>query len=546
MAATKRTTLQLNSPLDNTGILLQILNILGPGHHLFVSAVSKAWREGYKRVDEVQMNGLNMYCDGESELHTITSQTTLCSSVFSSAASLTLGLQHGLAFENDNIQRLAGRFADVSTLRVAHELGLPLSYHVVIGAAESGCTLKLQWLHIDKSCELPRSICNYTARTGSIRMLWWLQQHGKAFTIVACMAAAAGAHLHVLRYLRDERCEFGNEVCSAAASHGHLSILQWLHEQGCPWNADEICGDAAESGSIEILLYLRQQGCEYSADTMEGAARSGQLAVCRFLVAEQCPCDDNACATAAMRGHLEIVRFLHESGCPWDATTICARAVRSSSIELLEYLKQQGCVFSGEAMELAAAAGDLQLVRYLHENGCTWDRAVITKALVIWGAAAVSNLQLLQFLRQQGCAFSVDIMRIAARRGHLHICQYLRAEQCPWDAMACDNAAHSGHVHTLRWLHEQGCPWSTRAIRVTAARAGHIAVIKYMVEVEPAVSAAHLTEMLKAAGAWNKLAAAQWLRQQGARWPTVLRFDKRPWQPSVLRWARDEGCTSPV
>jgi hypothetical protein len=30
------------SPLENAGILLHVLNILGPGHHLFVSAMSKA------------------------------------------------------------------------------------------------------------------------------------------------------------------------------------------------------------------------------------------------------------------------------------------------------------------------------------------------------------------------------------------------------------------------------------------------------------------------------------------------------------------------
>jgi hypothetical protein len=59
MAAIKRATAMLNSPLDDPGILLQILNILGPGHHLLISAVSKAWRESYKMVDSVHIESFN-------------------------------------------------------------------------------------------------------------------------------------------------------------------------------------------------------------------------------------------------------------------------------------------------------------------------------------------------------------------------------------------------------------------------------------------------------------------------------------------------------
>jgi hypothetical protein len=52
--------------------------------------------------------------------------------------------------------------------------------------------------------------------------------------------------------------------------------------------------------------------------------------------------------------------------------------------------------------------------------------------------------------------------------------------------------------------------------------------------------------MLNAAASHHHLAAAQWLRQQGAEWPTVLRFDMQSWDTDVLQWARDEGCTSPT
>jgi hypothetical protein len=40
------------------------------------------------------------------------------------------------------------------------------------------------------------------------------------------------------------------------------------------------------------------------------------------------------------------------------------------------------------------------------------------------------------------------------------------------------------------------------------------------------------------------MAAAQWLRQQGAEWPAVLGKFHIKWSGTLLQWARREGCTS--
>jgi hypothetical protein len=224
---------------------------------------------------------------------------------------------------------------------------------------------------------------------------------------------------------------------------------------------------------------------------MYGAATKGHLAacqylVCQYLVAEQCPSDAMACSEAASQGHWETVRFLHESGCPWDAASICTSAALNGSVELMQCLKQQGC------------------------------------------------------------AFNEDVMTNAARTGTLQLCQYLRAEQCPWDARACRMAAYSGSVDTLRWLHEQGCPWDIHGVRMAAAGQGHLPILKYVMSVEPAASAPQLTEMLSAAATFQRLAAAKWLRQQGAEWPAVLRHLNAAWRLGALQWARAEGCTAPT
>jgi hypothetical protein len=249
------------SPLENAGILLHVLSILGPGHHLFISAVSKAWRESYKRVGSVQMPELIYYGNGVVTLCTLRPKTTLYSAVFASASRVKLGHDCGVTFDKKNTQQLAGRCAEVSTLQATHDLGLAFTDDVLIGAAASGSVPKLHWLHTEQGWQLPPFLSYYAARSGSIDMLRWLKEHGIASTDT-CVGAAYGAHLDVLQYLADEECEWDDYACVAAAKNGHLSTLQWLHEHGCPWEADRMCSDAAECGSIEMLVYLKQQGCE--------------------------------------------------------------------------------------------------------------------------------------------------------------------------------------------------------------------------------------------------------------------------------------------
>eukprot|EP00953_Heterococcus_sp_UTEX-ZZ885_P026686 14389-Heterococcus_DN1.PRE.1 len=237
---------------------------------------------------------------------------------------------------------------------------------------------------------------------------------------------------------------------------------------------------------MDMLLYVRQQGCEFWTDTIDAAAMTGNLAMCQYLIAEQCEIDVTTCNHAAHFGYLEIVRLLCESGCPLNHCLVSERAAESGSVELLQYFREYDCLF--------------------------------TKA----------------------------VMRAAARKGHTHICEFLRSQQCAWDSTVCEGAAEGGQLDTLRWLRTQGCAWDVQAVCVAAASSGDVPTMEYALDAEPAASAAQLTEMLNAAGAHSRLAAAKWLRQQGAGWPLVLMLDRDPWKDGTLLRARREGCTSPT
>jgi hypothetical protein len=166
---------------------------------------------------------------------------------------------------------------------------------------------------------------------------------------------------------------------------------------------------------------------------------------------------------------------------------------------------------TGDYQMAAGMHANIATLKAAHELGMPYDYTVIE------GAARCNSLAVVHFLHDQGCPVSRELFRTVAGRGNTILCVYLHAAGCPWDASACAMAACNGHVSTLRWLHEHGCPWDARTIHSYAAEGDSVDVLEYLQQqggIE--FTAAKLTDMLKTAVALNKLAAAQWLREQGA------------------------------
>ena len=54
--------------------------------------------------------------------------------------------------------------------------------------------------------------------------------------------------------------------------NGHLEVLKWARENGCDWDSNT-CSYAAENGHLEVLKWARENGCEWDSDTCAYAAR---------------------------------------------------------------------------------------------------------------------------------------------------------------------------------------------------------------------------------------------------------------------------------
>ena len=81
---------------------------------------------------------------------------------------------------------------------------------------------------------------------------------------------------------------------------------------------------------------------------------------------------DYTCGKAARGGHLEVLKWLRENGCPWDAQT-CAAAAEGGHLDVLKWLRNQGCPWDERACAEAAGKGNLGMLKWLREKGCPWD-----------------------------------------------------------------------------------------------------------------------------------------------------------------------------
>ena len=336
-----------------------------------------------------------------------------------------------------------------------------------------------------------------------------------------------GATIHMTAY----EAAFSSPSCiQLACEHGLQALFSTRMLQ---------CQAGAYAG-VCTLLAAQELGLQATDTYMEAAAACGRLPVLQLLHSaqgRQLPPEVSNQAAACAQMH--VLSWLAEIGANFD-TKVLTVAAQCGHVHVLQFLYEHGCVGDERTAAAAAFHGKLKALRVLRSHGCPWADDISSYA------AAGGSVSLMRWLREQGVAVNALTMAHAASYGKRRLCKYLRAEGCAWDDRATSAACRDGHIATLQWLLEQGCSHNEQACCVLAAMNGHIFILAYLQSLGWLESADVLIPALYVAGAFHHLAAAQWLRRQGADWPAVLRYHDKPWSAEVLAWARAEGCTSPT
>jgi hypothetical protein len=242
------------NPLQQAVILQRVLDYVGPGHWCFAAEVSSLWRDLYLNVAEVERQVV-----GSTAKFTCVAQMTLFFPVFASPSTARHAHACGLLNTTLPYKNAAGSYADIATLRAAHDLGMEYTLPVMVGAA----------------------------RYNSLAVVQFLHTQGAPCGVYVYSIAAGRGHTAMCAYLHAERCRWDASACAAAASNGHGSTLRWLREHGCPWHPDGICNLAAKGGSVDALELLLQEGIVLAAaqltEMLRMAGAHSKLAAAQWL-----------------------------------------------------------------------------------------------------------------------------------------------------------------------------------------------------------------------------------------------------------------------
>ena len=78
---------------------------------------------------------------------------------------------------------------------------------------------------------------------------------------------------------------------------------------------------------------------------------------------------------------------------------------------------------------------------------------------------AISNgyIDLVKWLRENGCHWNQNTFNAAVNKGNLTILNYLRENHCPWGSFAYVKAVINKRFDIVKWLYSNGCPMDYRA-----------------------------------------------------------------------------------
>jgi hypothetical protein len=331
-----------------------------------------------------------------------------------------------------------------------------------------------------------------------------------------------------------KQAAFSSAACCSLATDSNANSGLCLDDSD--WRLHRIAGQFSDLDTLHLAL---ERGLPANDLVIRGAAESASLGKVQWLhEIRRSSLPWSMVEWATRGGNLELLTWLTEHGCKFNKHDCAAAAAAAGHEHVLCYLREQGCEWDEETVAAAAECGHLSSVKWLLSVGCLFDAPSLCES-----AARSGSIEMMVYARQQGCELNATCM---TAKGRLSMCQYLRSEGCAWDTNAPKRAAFPGHADTLRWLHEQGCPWIAAEVCTEAAEGRHVEVMRYLLHELALPTPELLQVMLNAAGAWEHLEAAQWLRQQGADWPDVLKYEGIPWSATCLAWARQQGCTAPA
>lgn len=396
----------------------------------------------------------------------------------------------------------------------------------------------------------PTEVSNIAASQGLLRQLMLI---GSNFSEKTCSAAASNGHLHILKWLRMNRCPWNKYTAVSAAAGGHTDLLYWARTNGCEWDED-VCTAAAggvvfvthsryrisatgrvytktrHGGHLSTLIWLIENGCPVDYyKVVVAAIHNNHIHILEWIRQNKkfdIETDPFLCDEAAQGGHVDVFAYLLSNGVQWvngndwDSTLNCTAympflsAATRGYVDIMDYALRHGCPLPSERWShsicnIGAYYGHIEVVKWGCRNGTMYDESTCSQA------AAGGHMDILIWLRENGCPWNESTCWQCANFGQLEILKWARENGCPWNEDTFSAAAGKGDMVMIEWLYDNGCPWDEKSCAM-ATTAGN-------------------------------LDALIWLRERGCPWDSstyraAIRQEKYLNNGHILKWVKDNDC----
>jgi len=168
----------------------------------------------------------------------------------------------------------------------------------------------------------------------------------KNLSVCIVSNAIESDRMEILEWYKSKNLGWSEWNCRDAANHGNVRMLKYLRENGCPWSVNTL-KEACGKGHIDVILWAISNGCEMDKmDMLEACRRNARIVVEYALKKKIVALDSSLCAAAACGGHINLLKWLRDQGCPWDESTILV-AFERNRLDVLEWSLRNGCPIDG-------------------------------------------------------------------------------------------------------------------------------------------------------------------------------------------------------
>ncbi|GFH53184.1 hypothetical protein CTEN210_09660 [Chaetoceros tenuissimus] len=394
-------------------------------------------------------------------------------------------------------------------------------------------------------------ICQYVieeiTKKGDLDMLVLLKEKGLNISSWLWLyhiikESALHGHLDILRWLhqmKENIFRLEDILFQFAAEGGHLNIIKWGIDAEYAFNKDTYINHAATSGNLELVKWFRNQDISWNTRTSFYAVRSGNLELLQYLHDNGCVFTSHAFKEAVRRLEkekvMEIFKWLRQQSVPWDEKT-CRFAARRGILDALIYARTHGCPWDHRTIEEAVQYGHIDVVKYCLENDCP---IVDNDLSPLTNSDYVKDLKVLKLLRKFNIPWNEVTCEVAICSGNLEALKWIRSQGCPWNECAFECAIESNDMTTIQYCIENECPFGQRVYPSAVTCKDPIPILKLLRSNGYEWNARVCTE----AAIYGKLKVLRWLRYHNCPWDEGVcnaavktnRFD-------ILVYAHENKC----